>query len=393
MNKYTMSKTPQVKVIACASLLALLLLVSIGCGKGTDAKQDGAGTAEIAVPVKVVVAGQGQSGGQMLATGTLEPVNQTPIGCKVGGIVAAVHVEVGDRVKKGQPLVTLQLTDYQLGVQQATAAYQSAQVNFETAEKNYQRVTNLKNDGSISAADFDQATLGYKAAKYGLEQAEAAWKLAKNALGDAVIRAPYDGQVTMRMVNLGGYVDAMTHPVLLVMVDNSRLRLTLKLSEVRAAFLSPGDEIEVYLPSNEKHLMTKIEVLTDSVDAATHTRTAIAWLDNTGPDAVPGGVFFEARIIPSALKGKILLPASSIRTETDGSWSAYIAEGNKAARTELTGKFLADHSEFVVENGVKPGDRVIAEASMVRDGQAIIVGGAKESEATPEAGKSAEETK
>ncbi|NLH50244.1 MAG: biotin/lipoyl-binding protein, partial [Myxococcales bacterium] len=172
MNKYTLSKTPQVKVIACASLLALLLLVSIGCGKGTDAKQDGAGTAEIAVPVKVVVAGQGQSGGQMLATGTLEPVNQTQIGCKVGGIVAAVHVEVGDRVKKGQPLVTLQLTDYQLGVQQATAAYQSAQVNFETAEKNYQRVTNLKNDGSISAADFDQATLGYKAAKYGLEQAE-----------------------------------------------------------------------------------------------------------------------------------------------------------------------------------------------------------------------------
>jgi RND family efflux transporter MFP subunit len=370
--------------LAAGALIALLVvLLAAGCAKDKASKADEK-SAELAIPVVTVTAGEGQSGGEIILTGSLEPRNMTPIGTQEGGTVRAIYVEVGDRVKRGQPLASLDLSDFQFGAQQADAALEAAKVAFETAEKDYQRFENLHKDGSISPSDFDKATLGYKAAKAQVRQAEAMRGLAHNRLGNAVIRAPFDGQVTQRLVNLGSFVDAMTHPVMFVMVDSARLRVTLKLPEARAALLAPGDGVKVRLPSLNRELTTKIEVMTDAVDPMSHTRTAVAWIDNQGPDALPAGIFFDARILPGALAGKVLLPSSSVREEADGKVYTYLAQGGKAARKQITGRFLGDHSEFVVDSGVAKGDKVIVDASMVREGQAITLGEAAPAAAKPE---------
>jgi len=384
MNKRLNRKSATTKMnrALLTILLAGILILSACSDKKGTAATEGA-TADIPVPVEVITAGQGQSGGEILLTGVLEPVNQTEVACKEGGIVRAVHVEVGDRVKRGQALASIDQDDYALGVQQAEAAYEGAKVAFETAEKDYQRFTNLNADGSISPSDYDKAVLGYKAAKYGLQQAEAGRNMARNRLANAVVRAPYSGQITARLVALGSYVDPMMHPVLFVMVDNSRLRLSLKIPEVRAPFINPGDSVQVRVPSLERSFTTKIEVMTDSVDPLSHTRTGVAWLDNSGPEAVPSGLFYEARILPDYLKGKIMLPATAVRAEADGKTITYVVLSGKAALRVLTGKFLPDHSEYIVENGVAAGDKVIVESSVVRDGKTVVV---------PKAARTAEQT-
>jgi RND family efflux transporter MFP subunit len=375
-----MSKHPRLARFVWLVALLVALAAMTACGGKKDEQAEAA--VDLALPVEVVTAGQGQSAGELQLTGTLEPTNQTPIGSEVGGTVRAIYVEVGDRVKRGQPLASLDLTDFQLTVQQAEAAYHSAVIAFETAEKDYQRFTNLNQEGSISPSDYEKAVLGYKAASYNMKQAEAMLGMARNRLNNAVIRAPYDGQVTQRVVNLGSFVDAMTHPVMFVMIESRKLRVTLKLPEARAALLEPGDEIKLFLPSSQRTFTLPIAVITDSVDPMTHTRTALAWLDNSGADAVPAGLFFEASILPSSLRGKILLPSTAVREES-GKFNAYVVQGNKAAVRPITGRFLADHSEFVVDSGVAPGDQVITEASMVRDGQTIAVRGAAAPAATP----------
>ena len=361
-------------VARCSLFLiaALLLTLATGsCGKKTE--KSASVVADIAMPVATITAGKGTSAGEFIVSGSLQPLNHTTISTEVGGTVRTVNVEVGDRVKRGQTLAQLDLADFTLGVQQAEAARDAAQIAFETAEKAYQRTVNLHKDGSASPADLDQATLGFNGARAQLEQATAMCGLARNRLSKATVRAPYDGQVTNRLVSVGAYVDAMMHPVMFAMVDNSKLRAMLDLPEMRAALLAPGDPVRLELPSLQRAITAKISVITDSVDPMSHTRTAVATVDNVGPDPLPSGIYFEAHIIPASLRGKITLPAAAVRSDADGKYTAYVALGGKAVQRTIGGRFLADNSEFIVDSGVEPGERVVVESTMVRNGQPLAI--------------------
>jgi RND family efflux transporter MFP subunit len=364
--------------VARSSLLfaaVISLLFVTACAKKGDVQKAEAGGGELAIPVSVIIAGQGQSAGEIVATGVLEPVNETQVACKQGGIIKSINVNVGDRVRQGQVLARLDDADYRLGVQQAEAAYQGALIAYETTERDYKRLAGLMAEGAISASEYDRATMGYKSAKYGLQQAEAMRNLARQRLDETVVHAPFTGQVTMRLVSVGAYVDPMMKPVMFILVDNSRLRLLLKLPEMRAGLVKPGDEVEVRLPSDGRTFKTNIEVITDSVDAMAHTRTAVAWIKNTGDNPIPGGASFEAHILGHALIGKILLPSTAIRTEANGKFITYVVQKGKTVARKLTGQFLPDQSEFVVESGVIDGEQVVVESSMVRDGQPVTVTG------------------
>ena len=352
-------------------LAALLLAVAPGC-KGSKAGEAKAGSyAEKPIAAEIVTAGQGTSAGVIEISGTLEPRNLTKVATKQSGILRDVLVDVGDKVKKGQALAQIDPADFELGVQNAQAAFQTAQTAFETAEADYKRMESLSKDGSLSPSDFEKVTLGYKAARNQLAQAQAGLDYAKNRLGEATIRAPYDGQIIARLVSPGSYVDPMTAPILLAIVDNSRLTATLKIPESRATMVKVGDAVTIHVPSAGREVTSKIRVMTDWVDPAAHSRTAQAFVENA-KDPISSGLFFEARILPDALQGKILLPASAIRENGGGKPFVYIVDGGKAVRRDLTGAFLADRSDFVVADGVKAGDKIIREATMVRDGQAVV---------------------
>jgi RND family efflux transporter MFP subunit len=275
--------------------------------------------------------------------------------------------------------------DRLLAVRQADAGRAAAEQNFLTMEKDFKRFSALSAGGTVSTADHDRVELGYKAAKAQLQASEAQLALVRNMLDDAVLKAPFAGQITMRVAQLGGYIDPMMHPVAFVLVDASRLKATLNVPEMRAGLLAPGDEVEVTVPASQRKFTTRVTVLTDTVDPMTRARTAIAWIDNPGPDPVPSGSYFEATVTPAALKGRVLLPASAIR-EDGGKTHVFVVRDGRAARREVTGRFLADRADFVVESGIAQGDEVVAEATMVRDGVAVVVSreGSEERRAAPE---------
>ncbi len=370
---------------AVVLLLMAVLVLFTACGKKNEAAQAESIVAEIAIPVSVIVAGQGQSAGEFVATGTLEPVNTAQVAATQGGVIRAMLVEVGDRVRQGQVLARIDDTDYRLGVNQAEAAYQSALIAFQTTERDYQRLSSLVEAGAISNSEYDRATMGYKSARYGLDQAKAMLDMARKRLAETSVRAPFSGQIVNRLASVGNRVDPMTNPLIFVMVDNSRLRATLKLPENRAALVKPGDAVKIVLPTDGRTFETKIDVITDSVDPMTHTRTAVTWIRNTADNPVPGGVFFEAHIQSAALAGKMLLPNSAVRAEADGKYTVFVVEQGKTVPRTVTGRFLADGSEFIVESGIAAGEQVVLEATMVRAGQTVTVSGENAAPAPPPA--------
>ncbi|HQG49602.1 MAG TPA: efflux RND transporter periplasmic adaptor subunit, partial [Sedimentisphaerales bacterium] len=167
------------------------------------------------------------------------------------------------------------------------------------------------------------------------------------------------------------YINPMTHPVMFTLVDASRLKATLNIPEMRAALVKPGDLVTIRVPASERSFSTRIEVLTDVVDPMTRNRAALAWIDNPGPELVPSGSYFEARVVSEALKGRIVLPSSAIREDTGGGTTVYVVDGGVAKMRRVQGRFLADHADFVIDSGLQRGDLVVSESSMVRDGQAV----------------------
>jgi RND family efflux transporter MFP subunit len=336
--------------------------------EAADAK---AGGTALVVPVQVVVAGEGSAGTDLVVTGTLDAIQQAPLTVKYGGIIKKLHVDVGDRVVAGQPLAMIDTDDRVQAMKQAEAGRSAAEVQVQTMEKEWKRFSVLQEGGTIPKADHEKIEMGYRAAKLQLQGAEAGVAIARNMLADAVLKAPFAGQVTARIAQLGGYVDPMMHPVMFVLVDASRLKVTMNVPEMRAGLIKAGDPVRVRVPASGREFDTKIEVLADALDPMTHARPAIAWLDNPGPDPVPSGSFFEARIAPSGLEGRILLPSSAVREDGKEGPAVFVVAEGKAALRPVKGRFLADRSDFVVESGVREGDLVVAEASMVRDGQAV----------------------
>jgi membrane fusion protein, multidrug efflux system len=352
-------------------LATCFLMVPPSCSdKSAGEAKDVADSAESVLPVDVRVVGEGGQDGALILTGALEPRNQTNLTGKIGGNIQTVAVEVGARVKKGQMLASMDQSNFALGVQQAEAVHQTAKLAADVAEADFKRVQGLKDDQSISQADYEKAELGYRAAANNLRQAEIGVSMARNNLNDSVVRAPYDCQVIARMISPGSHVDPMMGTVLFVVSDTSKLRASLKLPATRAQLVRPGDKVSIKVLSADRSFDTTIDVLTDTVDPMTHTRTAVAWVENM-ENPIAAGLFFEARIVSGALTGKILLPASSIREEGAGKFSVYLAIGGKAERREVTGSFLPDRGGFVVSAMLNPGDNVILESSMVREGQPV----------------------
>ncbi|OFZ96556.1 MAG: hypothetical protein A2Z44_04320, partial [Betaproteobacteria bacterium RBG_19FT_COMBO_58_11] len=110
----------------------------------------------------------------------------------VSGVVQTVQVNVGDRVKKGQVLVTLEATAYQASVLETQAAMTRMKEEELDAKRNLDRVQELYNRTVISTSELEQAQTRHVRAKAGLNEAQARLTRTQKSLGDATLRAPFD---------------------------------------------------------------------------------------------------------------------------------------------------------------------------------------------------------
>ena len=198
------------------------------------------------------------------SVGTLFPFDETVVSAEIDGRVLEVKVDLGDHVKKGEPIVLiadeeqryllqqneaqLRMTLERLGVTseeiktkdiRETSDVRRAQADLFEAEQRYKRVRSLVDEGVGSQQDLDQAQSRFKAAQAAydqslnqvrnllqeVERSRASLSLQKKKLGDTTVYAPFSGAVKDRQVTQGTYVRANTPLLTLVKVDPIRLRL------------------------------------------------------------------------------------------------------------------------------------------------------------------------
>jgi membrane fusion protein, multidrug efflux system len=280
-----------------ASLLIVLALVPTACGKKDDGKAalppaTGSGAPplppmpKLATPSPTTAPQTGSS--DRKSTGTLLPHAEVAVVARAAGVLVALNVDVGARVKKGQVLFRVDDRDAALRLAQAQTQLAAAQQQLRSTEVEHRRTRSLHEQQAASAQQWDQISAQLEAAKVGVAQAQNGIAMASKAVTDATARAPIDGVVVSRPVALGDYVSDGPPTHVLVLQDQATLDLKFRLPERALAHVRTGDAITVSLPALGVSRKAAISIVAPAVDARTRTIELTAVLDNRDGALRPG---------------------------------------------------------------------------------------------------------
>ncbi|MGV7107856.1 efflux RND transporter periplasmic adaptor subunit [Flavobacterium sp. U410] len=237
------------KTIAIVTITSALLM---SCGGDNREK-----VAELK-PVAVKVAGTGatEEGTYVSASGKIEAENSANVSTRMMGYVTKLNVKVGQKIRKGQLLVSVNNTDLQAKKAQVEASIIQAQAAYNNAKKDYDRFVNLFAQQSASQKELDDMTARYEMAKAGLEAAKQMRNEVNAQFAYANIAAPFDGVVTNTFVKEGD----MANPGMpLVSVEGAKkLQVTAMVSESDIASVKEGMKVNVLVKSVGQQLTGKV---------------------------------------------------------------------------------------------------------------------------------------
>lgn len=289
----------RVALVAGPVLLALVASV-VGCQHhqvGHDLPPAaGSGVAPPKIPTlrDLAASGTAGSGGapnernSFSGTGTLRASHEADLGPKVTGVITAILVDEGDKVKKGQVLFRTQSSQAASAVSQAKAALDSAKVALASAKLDYTRTEQLYKTGAVAPATHDQVKARYDSATAAVDQARAGLSAAEHALADTVVRSPIDGVVTAKLKNVGEVATLMPPTTVLVIQDVVHLELRARLPERALGNIGPGDWIRLSLPALGIQRRVAVKRINPAVDPRSRTIEVIADVDNRDGKLKPG---------------------------------------------------------------------------------------------------------
>ena len=389
------------------AVVAPLVLAATGCSKSETAQARGGEST--AMRVKVEAVRRDSIPRAVDVVGTLAAVDQVTISSETDGKVSRILADLGDRVKAGQAVIQLDRERQQYTYEQqqaelarALAQYgaadprslpdientpdvQKANAELVQAKQAFDRASELFKRTLISqqALDDARANLQSKEALYtsalqnaknlgaSIRSSEATMKLANRELRDTEIRAPFDGFVEKRLVNLGELVKAQMPVMVVVRLDP--LKVIAEIPEKMAPWIHPGLEAELQVDAyRDKKFTGKVSRISPGVNATTRAFAFEALVPNSDSVLKPG-TFARVHIESGKVDEVLTLPYAALQYRY-GVNRVFVVNGDKLAMRELTvGERMGDRIEVVT--GVKAGERVaVSDVDTLADGTLVTVG-------------------
>ncbi len=356
------------------------------------------------MPVTTVPVEVAQKEDAVKLSGSLEADEEAEVASNAEGIVEKIFVDRGSHVKEGDPLIQIDPTDARNTLAEGEAAVaevrsrldlsgggkfepenqpevRTARANYELAEKNFNRYSELQKEGIISKAEYDRSEAEYKAARERLNQVRNEIKslyrqyqtgqtkltALNKKVKDRLIRAPFEGIVAEKMVSLGERVEPMMgggKVVKLVKINPLRLRLTVPQQHASLVREEQTVNFEVDgLP--EKTFSGKIVFIGPSLERETRSLTVEAVVDNSGNELRPG-MFATARMDLGTKKPAYYVPETAVQREADVARLFVVQDGVARERVVALGEAAGGMVE--VTAGLSEHERVVGQAGDVRDG-------------------------
>lgn len=387
--------------------IAIAALVLAGCGGDPAARALPENPVE-ARRVRVGTATEAQVARTVTATGTLAAEDQVVLGAKVVGRLSEISVDLGSRVRKGQPIARIDPNDYRLRVDQAAAALQQARVRLglppegvsdqidpeqtalvrqaaavlKDARLTHDRMVELWDRKFIARAELDTAVsqLAVAEGRYQdaieevrnrqavIVQRRSELEIARQQLADTIIVSPMDGAVSERQASVGQYLAAGAPVATLVRIDPLRLRLAVP--EREAAAVGIGQAVELTVEGDPTKHEGRVVRLSPAIAESNRTLLIEAEVPNARGLLRPGS-FAKAEIVVEAGQKIVTVPADSIVTFAGIEKVLMVTEGKAVEKRVRTGRRLGDRVE--ITEGIAAGNGVILQPGNLVGGQPVTV--------------------
>lgn len=353
-------------------VLALALLtLTVGCKKPSDG--GGAAKAPPAPPVKVATAtaAEAPTPDVIVVTGRVVADQRSDVTADTQGKVINVMIERGQRVKIGQPVVQLDVKTAALGAREAAANLAAVKAQKELADQECTRTKSLLEKGAITKSEYDRQMTQCTAASEQVAAVQARTQMMAKSVADGIVRAPFEGVVSEKMVSPGEWV--MPGKPLFTLVDDDPLKVELSISEIAVTKVGQNQRVELRAVAHpDKRYGATITRLGAEIG---RTRSLIveATVDK-GSDLVPG-MFVEAHIKVGET-ARPVLPAGAV-VKRGKRWHAFaIRNGEIEERLVQLGPSPGPDQVSIVD-GVAKGEKVVAQITeQIVDGAKVAEDGA-----------------
>ncbi|WP_438025350.1 efflux RND transporter periplasmic adaptor subunit [Sorangium sp. So ce233] len=350
-------------------LLAALAAAASGCATKASAS-DAPGATEAAAPpvrVETAPAREAPMPRSLALTGTLRGDQQTDLAANAAGRVLETFVERGAEVKKGDLLARLDVRAAALTAAEAQANAALTRAQEETARRECDRTKALLESGAISRAEHDRIADQCRSAPLSVAAAAARARAASQSVGDGQIRAPFDGTITERFVDVGEYV-RHDSPVV-ALVSKGAPRLSFSVPEASLAAVRPGGALTFTVPAYPgRSFAGTVRWIGGAVRET--TRDLVAEAEVQDPDGALRPGMFASIALATGEAPSLVVPRSSVVPREGRAHLFVVVDRRLEERVVQLGAEKGD--AVAVLRGVRAGEAIVIHPSeALRNGQAV----------------------
>ncbi len=366
------------RIVIAVIVIGLLGLVGYRIAEQRQANAAPADRADEAQLVRAALVTRAAMPDVLSITGTVRPRNEVDVYPKVGGRLLTLDAQVGDVVKAGQQLASIEHKEIAWQAQAAEAAQQVADANLKGAKLEFDRTQSLFKGGAAPQAQVDGVGVRLALAEAQAAQARAAAGLAGQAVENARVVSPIGGTVIRRGVNVGAQVGPQSS--LFTIQDLAALKLEGAVDSTGFARLAKNRAARVTVDAIPGAVFTgRVTLLSPALDSQTR-RAAIELEVDNSEGRLLSNMFAHADITLGVLEGALVIPRQAVMDAAGGSVVFRLKEGKAEAVRPKLGP--TDGVRVAVLEGLAEKDLVAV------TGQATLIDGSKVKLATDGAGTS-----
>lgn len=358
-----------------SSVIIMLIVITViwwsrsspPTGEANQMGRGGMGMFSNIVPVRVEAAQQGEFAVYLNALGTITAYNTVSIVSRVQGELVEVLFTEGQQVKEGELLAVIDPRPYEAALQQAKGTVQQNQALLDNARSELTRYQRLLKQDSIAKQTYETQVALVNQYQGTVLSSQAQLKDAELNLAFTQIKAPINGRLGIRQIDVGNYIRVGDTTPLVTITQMQPISATFTLPEAQlpevASRLAKGEElvVEAWDSSNTNLLATgTVETLDNQIDTNTGTILVKAKFANNDFMLFPNQ-FVNIKLKLTTLHDVLIIPTDAVQYGNRGTF-VYVVEGDKVHLRYLTlGRSDADKT--IVIEGLTSGEQVVLEGT------------------------------
>ncbi len=304
-------------------------------------------------PEDVVVARRAEITTGPRISGSLEPREEAVVRAEVAGTVLSVGPELGQAVRRGEVLATIESDALEDAVASARAAVEAARQELVVAERDMERTEHLVDVGALPERDLDTAESAVVVAQSKVEEARSRVTSAQEELGDSTVRASIAGVIAERAVNAGDVVQEGT--ALFTVIDPSTMRLEGSVPAEELPAVSVGAPVRFEVRGYpDQHFFGTIAWIAPAADPDTRQVPLLVEIPNQDRQLV-ARLFAEGRVATRSREA-LVVPAQAVDLSGQRPTVTLVRDGRVERVPVTLGMRDPSTEQIEVRAGVEPGE-------------------------------------